>query len=353
MSANEYIHVGVLVNSCLIGANAYRVLSDEAEFQESWLEEITDSIRQQERPGHRFMYACTELDKTELWMIPFAAGAERLLTLQDAMEHVQANFLGAKHFVFPFDVVEEDSSTALVMRPMNRFNTAPIRKFLPNSQAPRWQIAKSLFHRVRQLHQMGLTSNGISREQLRVDEDSWEVELRLNHTLRLIHSKGQDMRHQGFSSLPVFTEEHCLQCQKPITGVQRDIFSAAVLTFYLIMYNHPFLGAHFKPLSRDEYLTKYLHAPSYTMDPNGSNGLGNQRFDREVEYQWGLTVPELKQLFDGIFLAACDPENKWDPKDPWWNIDNWLAAIDADRRANDNEKSRTAYEFSNYYYHMV
>ena len=32
MSANNYIPVGVLVNSCLIGANAYRVISNEEEF---------------------------------------------------------------------------------------------------------------------------------------------------------------------------------------------------------------------------------------------------------------------------------------------------------------------------------
>lgn len=351
MSANEYIHVGALTNSCLISANAYRVLSSELEFQQAWLEEITDNIRQ--RPGHRYMRACTERDKTELWMVPFVSNEQQLLNLQEAMEYVQCNVLGKPHFHFPFDVIEEDDYTAVVMRPLNRNATAPIRKYLPDAYAPRWTLSKSIFHRIQQLHTMGLTSNGISREQLRVTESTWEVDIWLNHTLRLTDAPDTGMRHEGFGSLPVKTETTCRQCGKTITGVQRDIFSAAIWTFYLIMYNHPFLGSTFSPLSRDEYLPKYLHAPVYIMDPQGTNKLSNQLFDREVEKQWEATVPELKKLFDGIFMAATYPETHWNPTDPWWNDQAWLEAIEADAKVNDNPNSQSAYKFNNYLYHLA
>ena len=363
MSANKFMEVGVLVNSCMIGANAYRVLSDSEEFRESYLEEITDTIRQ--RPGHCYMRACTALDKTELWMVPFASTDLQILTLQDAMEHVYANCLGAEHFHFPFDVVEEENelqiggrlqrihNAALVLRPFDRSLTVPFREYLPNAMAPRWQLAKSLFTRVQQLHAMGLTSNGISREQLRVDEQTWEVELWLNHTLKLIDSNGRDLRHEGFCSIPSKTEKFCTERCCPITGIQRDIYSAAILAYYLIMYNHPFLGVSFNPLSRDEYLTRYLFAPDYVGNPHGQNHLGNQPFDREVEDQWERTVPELKALFDGIFMAATEPENNWRVAAPWWDISNWMAALEADAKVNDNDISRSSYKFSKYLYHLA
>lgn len=379
MSANKYIPVGVLVNSCLIGANAYRVTSDEAEFSESPLEEITDVIRQ--RPGHHYMRVCTALDKTELWMVPFGSTPERLLTLQDAMELVQGKYLGTPGFHFPFDLVEEETddlsvpsyvdpeaeeqviannathdyaiSTAYVLKPFDRAATKPLRDYLPNAAAPRWEIAKNLFARVMQLHKMGLSSNGISREQVRVNPQTWEVELWLNHTLRTLSAQGPDMYHQGFGTIPVKTARMCKGLKHPINCVQRDIFSCAVLAFYLLHYTHPFVGSKFAPLSRDDYLSLFSYAPAYIMDPEGDNHLGNQQFDREVEHQWEKTVPELKELFNGLFMAVSHPDTKWRAQAPWWNIQKWLDALEADAKQNDNETSRSTYKFSNYLYRLA
>ena len=379
MSANNYIPVGQLVNSCLIGANAYRVISDEAEFDYAPLEELADAVRQ--RPGHHYMRACTSLDKTELWLVPFCSTPQRLLTLQDAMEAVQGQFLGTPGFCFPFDVVEEETldpsvsayvdpeegnkvvsnedeqdlavSTAYVLRPRDRNNTTPIRKFLPDAQAKRWVLAKNLFARVQQLHNMGLSSNGISREQLRVDPETWDVELWLNQTMRLIDATGPDMYHEGFCTVPLKAAKDLRAHGTVITPVQRDIFSCAVLAFYLLHYTHPFVGADFATLSRDEYLARYHYAPAYIMDPNGSNHVGNQAFDREVLYQWEKTTPALKALFDGMFMAISHPQAAFDANAPWWKIDNWLTAIEADAQVNDNPSSQSAYKFNNYLYRLA
>lgn len=379
MSANNYIPVGVLVNSCLIGANAYRVISNEEEFAHTPLEEIEDAVRQ--RPGHHYMRVCTALDKTELWMVPFCSTPERLLVLQDAMEVVQGKYLGTPGFCFPFDIVEEETfapevtayvdpeeesrivtddeteemgvSTAYVLRPRDRANTKPIRHFVPDALAERWLMAKNLFARVQQLHRMGLSSNGISREQLRVDTQTWDVELWLNHTMRLIDAEGPDMYHQGFCTIPLKTAKERRKLGEAVTPVQRDIFSCAVLAFYLIHYSHPFVGADFATLSRDDYLPRYHYAPAYIMDPKGSNHVGNQAFDREVAYQWEKTTPELKALFDGMFMEIAHPEDGLRADAPWWNIDRWIAAIEADAKVNDNESSHSAYKFSNYLYRLA
>lgn len=396
MSANKYIPVGVLVNSCLIGANAYRVVSDEAEFEHTPLEEVCDTVRQ--RPGHHYMRACTTLDKTELWMIPFCSTPDRLLTLQNAMEVVQGKYLGTPGFLFPFDIVEEETddpeirsyvdpeeeahvisdkegpdvgvSTAYVLRPPHRALTKPIRRFIPDAQAPRWTLAKNIFARVQQLHKMGLSSNGISREQLRVNEQTWEIELWMNHTMRLIDAKGPDMYHQGFGTIPVKTAKKCREMGFTITPVQRDIFSCAVLAFYLINYTHPFVGADFATLSRDEYIPRYHYSPAYIMDPKGTNHLGNQAFDREVQFQWEKITPKLKALFDGLFMEVTYPGSTkpspemfqkmaangpvvWTEDSPWWNIDNWIEALEADAQENDNASSRSTYKFNNYLYRLA
>lgn len=379
MSINKFIPVGSLVNSCLIGANAYRVISDEAEFAGSPLEEMLDEIRQ--RPGYHYMRACTALDKTELWMVPFPSTPERLLTLQDAMELVQGKWLGTPGFHFPFDVVEEETdnpyvpaykdpeqeetavyrnnvkgaaaSTAYLIHPYTRGMTKPFRAYMPNANCARWTMAENLFSRVAELHNMGLSSNGISRAQLRVNERTWDVEFWPNHTLRTLDAPGPDMYHEGFGTVPITTARTCREKGYPISCVQRDIFSCAVWAFYLIMYTHPFVGSSFAPLSRDEYLPHYFHAPSYIMDPEGSNHLSNQLFDREVENQWEKTVPQLKELFNGLFLAISHPETKWKTDAPWWSIRNWLDALAADAAANDNATSRSTYKFNNYLYHLA
>ena len=379
MSSNQYIPVGVLVNSCLIGANAYRVTSPEEEFQDTPLEEITDVIRQ--RPGHHYMRVCTSLDKTELWMVPFASTPERLLTLQDAMELVQGKYLGVPGFHFPFDLVEEETddqsvpsyqdpeaeeqvvanntqhdcaiSTAYILKPIDKSHTKPLRTFLPSAAAPRWELAKNIFKRIQLLHRMGLSSNGVSREQLRVDPNTWEVELWLNHTLRTLSAQGQDMYHQGFGMIPVKTARMCKGLKHPINCVQRDIFSCAVLAFYLIHYTHPFVGSKFAPLSRDDYLSMYSYAPAYIMDPQSDNHLGNQQFHREVQQQWEKTVPELKELFDGMFMSITYPDTKWRDRAPWWDTQKWLEALEADAKANDNDSSRSTYKFSNYLYRLA
>ena len=354
MSTNRYIPVDHRVNSCLIGANSYEILSTEEMFLQSPLEEFTDPIRQ--TPQRRYVIACCAKGDGELWIVPFSLGQHRLPHLLDAMELVLDDCLGRPFFHFPLDVVTGQDLTGYVMKPIDRTRHRPIRAFLPSSQSPRWQICMSLFRRVRELRQMGLTSNGFSREQLRVDPTQAEVSVWLNETMTALegpHSSQMAVRHRGFFTIPDATEARCQELGAWVDGGMRDLYSAAVIAFYLIMYTHPFVGSAYYGLVREDYLDHYQGAPEYIMGPDAVNGLGNQMLSRLVADQWQRTVPQLRDLFDALFTAITHPDRGWDPSAPCWDPDAWLLALEQDATANDNESSRVQFQFENEIYHQV
>ncbi len=354
MEPNQYIQVGTLINSCLLGANVYHVRSTAEDFSADLLEEISDPIRQ--LSGHSYMRACAGTKGDELWMVPFAITPWKLTRLQQAMEQIHRDCLGKEHFYFPFDVVEEDGMTAYLIHPIEQSRFRPIRTYMPDALAERWSIARSLFERVKELKRLGLTSNGISREQMRVCPRTNQVKLWLNETVSFIdgsQSPENILRHMGFFSIPEATENQCAQQGLYINGHQRDLFSAAVAAFYLILYTHPFVGSGFNGLLRDDYLTHYQCYPAYILSPGSGNDLGNQLFGRVVEAQWNRTVKPLRELFDSMFLAIQDPKTHWKNASACWDVDAWLAALDQDAQANDNEASHSDYHFVNERYHQV
>lgn len=354
MATNSYIAVGYRINSCLVSSNSYRVLSPESAFEQSHLEEITDEVRQGD--GRCFMSAQPNRSRETLWMIPFTMNQPRLFRFLDAMECTLIGNVRDKGLVFPLDVVSESINHAYLMRPIDRINTLPIRTFMPNVAAARWKLSQSLFRRVEQLHHMGLTSNGISREQMRVDVNQNEVILWLNETMSLSTGSGDTAtitRHQGFLSIPAATEKACEEASITIRGEQRDIYSAAICAFYMIMHSHPFVGSAFYRLVHNDYLTTYQNWPRYILESGTENNLGNQMLSRAVGAQWDRTVPELKELFNGIFLAVTHPSEQWDDNGTYWDINAWYRALELDAKKNDNDGSRGEYHFENEMYHLV
>lgn len=354
MSTNQYAHVDYRINSLLMGANCYRVTSGEEVFDQSLMEEISAPMRQ--TPGRCFMHARMEGSSEEFWMVPFAMGDARTSILINALEDVMNYRAGSAYLRFPLDVAADENEKVFLLRPIDRSLYVPIRKFMPAPEAPRWEIAASLFRRVSEMQDMGITSNGLSREQLRVNSENNEVAIWLNETLSLLEdsrNRKNVTRHTGFFSIPEKTEQRCRQNGFVIDGGKRDVFSAAAAAFYLIMYTHPFVGSAFYGLMHNEYLNYYQIDPSYIMEANSENNPGNQMLSRAVMGQWDRTVPELKALFDGIFLAVTHPDRLWDDAAPYWDPREWLRALAADAQANDNENSRMTFRFENEMYHLV
>lgn len=353
MSVNQYAFVAYRINSCLSGRNSYRVISPEEAFETALLEEIHDKYRQSR--GRSYMCARLNRSADMLWMVPFVMDENRLESFLSAVEYSHDNYLGTPGFVFPLDVVQADLTHAYMQHPIDRELSQTIRTYMPNVYSPRWEIALSLFRRVVQLHEMGLTSNGISREQMRVFPENNEVTIWFNETLSL-QSVSEDpdrvTRHMGFLSVPVATEKKCQDLGIAISGQKRDVFSAAVTAFYLIMHSHPFVGTAFWKIVRSDYLNSYQNWPRYILELGTENDPGNQMLSRAIIGQWERTTDGLKKLFDGIFLAVTHPET-WDNNAEYWDPQVWIQALESDAAVNDNESSRGEYYFENEMDHLV
>lgn len=353
MSTNQYASVDYRINSCLSGRNSYRVTSSEEEFQDALLEEIHDTYRH--TPGRSYMCARLNHATDPLWMVPITINEACLEKFLRAVEYSHDEFLGTPGFMFPLDVVQNETVCAYVQHPIDRELSQTIRTFMPNVYSPRWEIALSLFRRVARLHEMGLTSNGISREQMRVSPENNEVTIWFNESLCLQEDAvtfKNVVRHMGFLSIPVATENKCQELGISISGEKRDVFSAAVTAFYLIMHSHPFVGAAFWKIVRSDYLSSYQNWPRYILEPGTENDQGNQMISRAITGQWERTTEGLKKLFNGIFLAVTHPD-LWDRNADYWDPQVWIRALEADAAVNDNESSRGEYYFENEMDHLV
>ena len=353
MSTNPYFSITYRSSSCLNGGVTYRPISNEDDFSLQLLEEITDDAFQQ--PGRSYMHVESCATREELWMVPFKGNEEMLERLLDAMEIALPVGDCLQNLHFPVDVVEDQGQYAYLLVPMRKQGTAPIRTIMPNTEAPRWDAAINLFERVRELHSMGLTANGLSREQIRCNVQSGEVQLWLTERLSPVdyQTTVDNVAHGGFFSIPAKTESVCRKLGIRVEGTHRDIFSAAVAAFYLIICEHPFIGVQFSQLPRWMYLEQYHKMPDYVLRPGTDNHFGNMSSGILKRKQWEQTVPALQSYFNQLFLAVTDPVKYWTPEMDCWNPENWIEVLRTDKEHNDNESSRMHYDFGRSAYHIV
>lgn len=351
------------LNSGLIGANSYCVLSDGEEYAASFLEEDVDAIFRSGSEKH-FVRLIGKKDKNEVWFVPFGGSSRNVERFAEIVDKVQSELLGMKGFIFPFDLISTrdysvykfgDLISGYVVFPYDRSKYYPIRKALMVSDAPRWALSLSLFRRLRELHSLGLALNGFSREQVRVEKGTNEVVLCLNEYTTMLDQFNAKHRLNSFLAIPDATEAKVREAGKRLSGNTRDIFSAAVLSFYLLHYSHPFIGNAFGSVIRQQYLTFYQNKPTYLFDPEGNNTPNNLQYGVEIRRQWQRTVPELKKLYSELFLAVSHPERfSWDEgAAEWMSIDRWIACLEKDAAANDNELSLSHYPFESERLHQV
>lgn len=353
MSKNQFIPVEYRIASRIFGDRSYQVVSSEADFPGAVLEDIADVNRR--IPVDCFMTVSPGFPGKKVIMVPFSGNEEHLELLLTAMDEVMTCCMGTPGFVFPEDVVSMDGQYACVLSGRMRDWGRPLRDLTPSVDGPRWEAAISLFQRVKELHDLGLTSNGFSREQLRYDPDSGEVVLRLNHTMCLQKDSKRDdvLCHRGFLAMPEATVLGCWNRGVSIGGYHRDIFSAAVAAFYMLTYGHPFTGRAFSNINRSDYLNYYHSVPMYVMDPDSENTLGNKALDDMTRERLEQMPSSLRRLFDELFLAVSRPQTHWFEKLSCWDVERWLRALREDKEKNDLESKRVKYNFAASVYHLV
>lgn len=341
------------INSCLISANSYKVLSDQSEFEHSFLEEDTSHLY---RLGgeHHYVRVAAHRDRQEAWMLLFSMKSSDMNHLAGVLEAVQLNHLYQNGFFWPFDLVWDREVKGCLIHPIDTVRFQPFRTFLGKPHVLSWALAQSLFQRIDTLHRSNLTLNGFAREQIRVDVSSNEIFLWPTETCGWLDMPQNVVRRGGYCSIPQKLEERMRDCGWTITGGMRDLFSAAVLTFYLLYLTHPFVGGTFRPLLRDDYNMQYQNYPDYIMDPDGHNHLGFQDYEQLIQKQWERSAPELQAMFNGLFLGMCHPDRyPYDPKADFWNPGRWVEALEADRQKNGMSEAQVKSNYEGFDWNTV
>ncbi|MEG1879360.1 MAG: hypothetical protein RR211_06975, partial [Pseudoflavonifractor sp.] len=79
----------------------------------------------------------------------------------------------------------------------------------------------------------------------RVDRATHEVFIGPDEMASCFDQSPEHARQGGYLSIPRALEQRATACKQALQGQQRDIFSAAVLAFYLLFYTHPFVGGDY------------------------------------------------------------------------------------------------------------
>lgn len=343
-----YPEAGRWVNSYLVGANAYKIMSTPEEAQQLLLDDSGDFL--QTGTEHHYIQVRCRNENKPLWLVPFRVKREELLRVSDVLEQIQMGRILREGFFWPFDLVRSDEMQGYVLHPFSMDAYPSIRRFLPSSDTPRWTIAVHLFRRIGQLHREGLTLNGFGRDQVRVEYGTNQVYLVPGETISRVSQLGAAFRGD-FLSVPQVVEQQLEKSGIVLDGRVRDIFSAAVIAFYLLFYTHPFIGEEYSHLMREQYLEYFQSRPVFLFDAGGHNGTGHHQFGAEITAQWWRAQPELRQLFSDFFAALC--AGQIDENAPWNDTENWVRCLLEDAAVNDNDKSRTSYELELEKFHLV
>lgn len=330
---------GIWLNSCCFGANRYEVKTPP-QFLEPGAEAFADTDYQtcfqqavSLEGGSRFRLFETEPGE----------GLDRWLT--EVFERMLPIRPNDPDLLLPLDIVTDGSHCAAVFRE-EQPGCVPIRPYLSTPDAPRWRLAISLFNRLRSLHGAGFCGDGFPRQQILVDPNRWEVRLLIGRSLRLPGDRSMPHLRRPASDF-LFLPEKTLQTLEenglPADGVLRDVFSAAVIAFYLLYYTHPFVGSAFRELTRPDMLPLYHDAPSFVFDPKGSNRLTMFDFERDSVSRWEQTMPALRALFEDLFCAVGTYGGQ--PADDTLSAAAWINALQEDEAKNSGETVTENYPF--------
>lgn len=210
-----YPEAGRWVNSYLVGANAYKIMSTPEEAQQLLLDDSGDFL--QTGTEHHYIQVRCRNENKPLWLVPFRVKQEELLRVSDVLEQIQMGRILREGFFWPFDLVRSDEMQGYVLHPFSMDAYPSVRRFLPSSDTPRWTIAVHLFRRIGQLHREGLTLNGFGRDQVRVEYGTNQVYLVPGETISRVSQIGAAFRGD-FLSVPQVVEQQLEKMASCWTG---------------------------------------------------------------------------------------------------------------------------------------
>ncbi len=256
------------------------------------------------------------------------------------IEAVQAELLYNRKIMFPLDCVQGNMVKGVVVRDPNLAEYENIDVHFVKPDSPRWDISAKLVQTVKKIHGCGVAMNGFERNQIWVSKKKNEILVFPGYYLTDCKTKRCDGEREGYFLLPRVVRD---RNSNELTAEQQDVFSVAVMTFYLLFYTHPFIGGKFWEYSTEDYYPQYSNNPEFIFDDQGGNQLKNLEFDEIIKNQWARTTERLKSMYKQLFAEVCG--NGSNCKDTIWDLDEWRKAFKEDAATNDNDSSRPSFPF--------
>ena len=283
----------VFLNSCIVGSNAYYSL-DNMFFLEKDIEEHRKQV------AHHVIEICSSSQDKLFWLVKADGEESKSNQFRSLIEKRQWELMGQDHIVWPMDIINSGGINGWIIDPIDEERFSPIQHWLYEPSEYNPSLAVQLFGLVKRLHDSGISLNGFYREQLRVDRQNKTLWLWPGGTTSSLNNDCRSSSvytHHGFLSFPDAEQSFLTELNDPerVSRI-RDIYSAAILSFYLLFHIHPFVGKNFWPLLNSEYLAKYNENPIFIFNDEDDNSLGMQTFEKAIKSNWSDTLPELKEL---------------------------------------------------------
>lgn len=174
----------------------------------------------------------------------------------------------------------------------------------------RYQIIHELFRALQVIHLAGLVFTDLSPNNILTSPkandivfiDTDNLRTRDDPFLNVLGTPGY-MAPELFSGIPseasVLTDEEKAEIKQGIVTPESDIFSAAVIAFQLLVFNHPFIGDLVDNGSQEDEEAAYRGAFDYIFKPGTKNNrTGNVFVDRYER----ITTKEIRELFKRTFV---------------------------------------------------
>lgn len=227
-------------------------------------------------------------------------------------------------FLWPLDMIEANGSFGYIMplRP-KRFKDIPalLSRRVEPSFRTLCMIGFNLVTAYRKLHASGYSYCDINFGNVFFDSDTGEVLICDNDNVTVDGmEQSQVMGTLGFMAPELVMANVNGTDEKPSTST--DLFSLAVLLFYLFMMHHPLHGAKEDAIRCFDYNAQvklYGKEPVFIFDPNDKSNKALRGVHDNAIIFWSLYPDYLKKLFVRAFTEGMTNPNRRVQEVEWQN----------------------------------
>lgn len=249
------------------------------------------------------------------WYYPNTATPEQFAVLEELVKIGPPN----NRFLWPLELVRDPNGKTfgyLMYLRENRFKgmvDLMKRKVEPSFRAL-CTIGLQLAHSYLELHAKGLCYRDISFGNVFFDPDTGDVLICDNDNVGI---SGQS--YSGVLGTPRFMAPEIV-CNQAKPSTETDLYSLAVLLFYIFMLNHPLEGKReyeIRCLDLPAMEKLYGKQPVFIFDPNDDSNRPLPHYHQNALIYWHIYPQFLRDLFTRAFTDGLHDPNKRVRESEW------------------------------------